>query len=509
MSKVDITSRDTLRTIKEAVDETVELIKPTFGPASHKVIISRMTHGMVVDDGVQIARDLELPDPTKNAVMKVVREVAIRTNDRVGDGTTGALIILQAIMDEYVRQTKKHGRKVEKEMRKAFDEAKEQIEKMSKKVTTQEDLERVARVSFDDKDISKLIAEAWYKLGVDGVLTVERSNAMETTLDITDGLHFNRGYISPYMVTNPSRMEAVIEKPYILFTDYRLTEINDVLKIMDKLVAENVRHLIIVAENIEQAALSTMIVNKNQGKFIAVGISAPTGKNKTQTLEDMALMTGGRLFSKDKGDKVDKAEIKDLGRAERFIATSHDSTIVEPSGDKEKIKQSIESLKTALDIVNPDNKKGKDEIKERLARLTNKIGVIKVGAATENEAQALKYKVEDAVHSTHAAYKGGVAPGGGTAFLNLKTSSDLLNIALKAPHRQLLINTGSEDIPKLAPQEAYNAVTGDIGPWYDVGVMDPVDVLVAQLDSAISIASLLITSTGIIVEKPQHIKEES
>ena len=530
MEKIKVIQKEGFEVICSAVDKIVNLISPTYGPAGNKVIISKVTHGAVLDDGVQIARDLELSDPSENAVMKVVRETAIKTNDRVGDGTTGALIILQAIIQEVAKMSVRNGRKIEKELKQGFKEAKEQLLAEAKPVVTQNDLLAAARISFDDEEISEKIADAWYKLGKDGILTVDRSDTMKTEVVLKEGITINRGYISPYMITNGDRMEAVVEKPIILFTDYRLTEAKDVVGIMGKLLKEKITNLVIIAENIEQSALATLIVNKAQGKFSCVAVNAPAGENKTNLLEDMALMCGGKLFSEKKGDKIEDANVEDLGRADKFIAKSNESTIIGPKGDQEAIKKAIEELKSAKELEEKENVK--EIIGKRIANFTNKVGVIKVGAATENEAKALRYKVEDAVNATRAAYRGGVVAGGGIGLLSLDTSSKLLNNALKVPFEQLKENVGMVKYKKeislknlfvegkllklvkepahrrLNEGEAINVVTEEIGPWQEVGVVDPVDVLIAQIEGAVSIATLLVTTSGMIVENPQHLRQE-
>lgn len=502
---VHVIQKDAFDKIRSAVNKTVDLIKPTFGPASNKVIIAKVTHGMVVDDGVQIARDLELEDPVEHAIMKVVRETAIKTNDRVGDGTTGALIMLQAIIEQIAQLPRIDGRKIEQELKKAFDTCKEQLAKMAKPIKTREELYKVALVSFDNKEVAKIIADAWYELGTDGVLTVDRSGTMDTFSELTEGIKIDRGYLSPYMITNPQRMEAVIEKPYILLTDYRLTEANDVINIMNQLAGKNITNLVIIAENVEGSALATLVINKMQGKFNAIAINAPKA-DQINLLEDMALMTGGKCFSEKKGDKVDQAQITDLGRADRFIARRTESVIIGPRGPKVEIQKAIRDLKQAIDTE--PNEGTKSNLKIRLSKFTNKVGVIKVGAPTENEVNALRYKAEDAVNAVHAAFKGGVVAGGGIALSHLKTESELLNEALRVPFRQLKLNCGAAEHRALKPTEAINVVTWEIGNWQEIGVMDPVDVLIAQLESAVSIASLLVTTSGMIVEDPKHIEQE-
>lgn len=503
-NQVTVVRKDSFEKIRSAVDQTVDLIKPTFGPASNKVIIAKVTHGMVVDDGVQIARDLELADPVEHAIMKVVREVAIKTNDRVGDGTTGALIMTQAMINGIAQLPRFEGHKIEKELKAALDEAKQQLAKLARPIKTKEDLEKVARISFDNPEIATMISEAWFKLGVDGVLTVDRSGTMQTDLEMTDGIKLPRGYLSPYMITNPQRMEGVIEKPYILFTDYRLTEANDVINVMNQLAGKNITNLVIVAENVEGAALATLVINKMQGKFNAIAVTIP--KDDTVMLEDLAMMTGAKFFSEQKGDKVDQATIENLGRAERFIARRTESVIIGPRGDKKAIVKAIADLNMAAN--GESDEKAKKQIQKRIARFGNKVGVIKVGAPTDNEVNALKYKVEDAVNATHAAFKSGVVPGGGIGLANLHTESDLMNEALKAPFRQLKLNSGVDSHRKLNKGEAINVVTGEIGDWMKVGVLDPLDVLTAQLESAVSIVSLLVTTSGMIVEAPKHLKQE-
>lgn len=511
MAKIQITTRNSFDIIKSAVDKTVDLIKPTYGPAANKVIISKVTHGMVVDDGVQIARDLELPDANENAVLKVIRETAIRTNDRVGDGTTSSLIMLQAIVDQVSKKQRWHGHKIAAELKTAVVEVKDQLTKQSKPVTTKEDLMKIARVSFDDPVISEIIADTWHKVGKDGVITIEGSVTANTTVEMADGLSFNRGYMSPYMVTNPQRMESVIEKPYILLTDYRLTESGDILPIMNMLAGKQILNLVIIADNVEQSALATIVLNKMQGKFNVLAISIPPADDKSVLLEDIALLIGAKVFSMNNGNKLIDAngnstvKFEDLGRAERFTAKEESSIILKPRGKKVDIGKAITDLRIAID-ENPDEKK-KKILATRLALFTNQVAVIKVGGATENEQRALRYKVEDAINAVRSAYRGGVVCGAGLSLARLKTSSPILNEALKYPFKQLMENMGIEDVPELKNGEALNVVTMKSGKYLEVGVIDPVDVLIAGVESAVSIASLLITTSGMIVEPPQQIRQ--
>ena len=507
MTNIQIITKDTFEIIQSAINKAVDLVKPTYGPSSNKVIISKVLHKMVVDDGVQIARDIELEDPLEDAVWTQAKNTAIRTNDRVGDGTTGALIMLQAIIDEVGKSSRRDGRKIEKELKNGLADVKEQLLAIAHPIKTLAELEKVARISFDDEAISKVIAGAWFKLGKDGVLTVDRSGTMETFADITDGIKIDRGYISPYMVTNPERMEAVIEKPYILITDYRLTEANDVLPVMNALIQKGINNLVLIAENIEGAALATLIVNKMQGKFNTTAICAPSnGENRSIFLEDIALMTGAKVFSEKKGDKLEAVTLSNLGRAERFTAKSDTSVIVGPRGKKADILTAISDLNSA--ITRETNERVRNDLRVRLARLSGKVAVIRAGAATEQEEKALRYKIDDAIHAVHSAFKGGVVPGAGVALSSLETSSPILNAALQAPFKQLKENVGLEEHRALNKGEAINVVTGKTGKFIEVGVMDPVEVLIAGVESAVSIASLLITSSGMIVEKPKEVPTE-
>lgn len=504
MSNTDITivRERTFETIKSAVDKMIDLIRPTYGPASNKVIISKIPYKMVVDDGVQIARDFELPDPAENAVVNVIRETAVRTNDRVGDGTTSSLIMLQAIISEVARRGRKDGRSIELELRKGAQEVKEKLTRAAKKISTREELKKVALVSFDDEKVADIIADLYHKMGADATITIDRSPLMETTCETAQGITIKNGYVSPYMIANPERMETVLEKPYILITDYRLTEAADIIPIMEKMAAAKKTELVIISENIEGAALATAVVNKLQGKFFVLAVNAPASENRKVALEDMALLTGARMFSESKGDKIQEAELKDLGRATRFICRRTESVIVGPKGEKAIVGKAIAQLREF--IHNEKDESKKREYLERLSAMTNNVAVIKVGAPTDNEQRALKYKVEDAVNAVRSAYKSGVVCGAGLSLARLKTSSPILNEALKQPVKQLKQNMGFDfDEQEMAADEAMNVVTGKTGKFMEVGVMDPVEVLIAGVESAVSIASILVTSSGIICETPK------
>lgn len=502
---VQLIQKETRQVIMSAVEKIVGFISPTFGPSANKAIVDKNMWRHVVDDGVQICRDLELSDPAENAVLKLVREVAIKTNDRVGDGTTSSLIILRAIMQEVEKRGLSDGRKISEELKKACTEAVSQLTDKSKKITTQEEIEQVARISFNDDKTAKMIAELLHKVGKEGVIKIETSNAFETESEHTDGLEIPSGYVSPYMITNAQRMEAELNNnPYIVLTSYRVTNLNDLKPILDKMIKEGKRECLILADNVEQQALQFLVTNFQLQTIRAVAVSLPQGVDKLRYLEDIALLTGGNVFTQEKGNILDTAETHMLGRAES-ISIKQNSTIIKGSkGSKTLIDQEKQAIKNKLKDNLKDSEK--DALKMRLALLGNGVAVIKVGAPTENEAKALKYKVEDAVHSTRSAVLGGVVCGAGLALAQVNTSSDILNRALKHPHKQLLENLGIESL-NLGINEAYNAVTGETGDYLKVGVIDPVEVLIAGIESAVSIASLLLTSYGLLIEVPEDNKK--
>ena len=497
---VKIIHQDTFKTIMSAVNKLVDFVSPTFGPSANKAIIDKQVYRMVVDDGVQIARDFELDDPAENAVIKVIREVAIKTNDRVGDGTTSSMIILRAIMQEISKQHFRDGRQISEELKKATIEAKDQLLAMMKPISTRQEIERVARIAYDNPSVASLIAELLHKVGKEGVVVVEKSNNIDISSEHTEGLEINSGYLSPYLITDNQRMEAVLDKPSILLTSYRVTNANDLLPIMDKIIKErNKRDFVLIADNVESDALATLIVNRLQGKFMGIAIAIPQTEDKKQFLEDIALLTGGTVFTEDKGNRLDNAEVSQLGQANKVIVRQNKTTIIGAKGSKTLIDAEKNRIRNALSENPKDSEKQKLEM--RLARLNNGIAVIKVGSPTETESKALKYKIEDAVNATKSALNGGIVCGSGIALSQVKTSSEILNKALQQPFRQLRENIGVDNI-ELKPGEAYNAVTDEKGDYMKVVVIDPVEVLIAGIDSAVSIASMLVTTHGILCEIP-------
>lgn len=507
------TEYNPLATIVKATNKLVDLVKPTFGPSGNKVIIPNSyspNDPSILDDGASIAKEFQLEDEFENTVVNVIKQVALKTNSRVGDGTTGSLILLQAIINEIAAQGKIDTRKITEELKIAAKEAKDQLLAKAKKITKLEDLEKVARISIDDEKISKVIAGLIYKTGHEGVIAVQQSNTMEVTSEVVDGFDFDKGYVSPYMVTNQERLEAELDRPVILITDYNLSVATDVVKILEKIVTAGYKNIVMVAEDITGDALAIAVVNKMQGKFNTLAIQTPGyDVEKDWFLNDLATITGGTFISKSKGMKLDDFELDMLGHADKVTSKAGHTVVLGGKGKKPEIKKAVDSTKTLMETATGHRH---EQLQKRLARLQNGIAVIKVGAATEHEMRALCYKVEDAVNAVKVAFKSGIVCGGGLSLFRLKTSSNILDKALKEPKIQLFINSGInsgvEDIT-FYKEGAFNVVTNDSGDYMKVGVIDPVDVLIAQVESAVSIACLLIQTTGIMAEEKEKEKQNA
>ena len=474
-----IVSKNAFSLAVEAVNEMVGLVAPTFGPSSNKVIIGKPHWTAVLDDGAAIVREYEHEDPFKNEVLKIVKEIAFRTNDRAGDGTTGSLLMGRAILNSIAQSGSFDGQRVEKELKEGLEDFKTQIRKKARKIKTKEELEAVARVSFDNPEIAKMIAELVYKIGAEGVVAIEESQGMDTTYELVEGLEFDKGLLSPYLVTDPHRRDTRFKNPFILVTDYRIVEAQSLVNLFNKVIELGKRELVIIAENVEGAALATCVANRMNGAFNTIVVEAPMNK-RDEFYENVCVMTGATLVSEKTGIQWKDAAIKHFGSADQVISRMDKTTIVGGKGNKKVLNSTIKRLK---DEAEKANGRERESIKERIGKLTGGVAVIRVGAKTEQELKALKYKVEDAVNATRVAYGGGVVPGAGIALRDITTSSEILNRALKQPRKQLLENMGVEDT--------------------DPKVNDPVEVLVAGVESAVSIASLLATTKGGIVDVPE------
>lgn len=466
-----IIQKETFSTIMNAVNKLCDLVRPTFGPAGNKVIIGKSFHVSALDDGVQIAKDLELEDEGENYVLKLIREVAIRTNDRVGDGTTSSLIILQALMQEIEKGGRIDGRKVTEELKQGLSEAVLQLQKQARKIKSKEDLEKVARISFDNPEIAKLIAGIVYKIGPEGLIDIETSQGFDIESEMADGFSMQGGYISPYMITE--REECILDEPLILVANSEFVNETEVMPVMQKILETGKNSLAIFCKSIEGQALATLIINKVQGKFKSVAVVTI----KQTDYENISLLTGATLFTPEKGKA--NIELKDLGRANKIIVKRENTTIIGGKGNKTVIKAKVKELEEKMNGAK-DNLT-KEQTRYRLAHLTDSVAIIKVGANTEQEAKALRFKIEDASNAVKVAYKDGVVKGAGTALMSIKTSSELLNKALQYPRKQLIENMGEFEM--------------------NDNIIDPVNVLIAGLESAVSIACLLSTTKGIIVEE--------
>lgn len=450
---MNIIQDKTQETILSAVSKLVTLVAPTFGPAGNKVIIGKGLGVSVLDDGVQIAKDLELEDEAENYVLKLIREVAVKTNERVGDGTTGSLIMLQAILKE-AKDSNLTPRQIVKDLATGLVEAVEQIKSKSKDIKTKEDLEKVARISYDNEEVSKLLAGIIFEIGEDGLIDVQPSQTTTIESEIVKGFKIRQGYVSPYMANEGDK--CVIEDAVVLVTDKAFFNNQEIVPVMEAVLKSGKSNLVVFCKDFSGEALSTAIINKLKGSFKCLAIELQGSQ-----LDDIALLTGAKHTLLE-----GKIELTDLGSAKRIVSKPEDTVIIDGNGDKEVIALRIAELK-------------KDEGNARqIANLTNSVAVIKVGAKTESEAKALLFKVEDASNAVKVAFKGGVVPGAGTTHASLNTSSEILNKALKYPQAQL-----EENLGMLLMTEK---------------VIDPTEVVIAGIESAVSIASLLLTTTGII-----------
>jgi chaperonin GroEL len=478
----------------------------------------------VTNDGVTIVREIELKDPWENTGAQLLREVATKTNDVAGDGTTTATLLAQTMITEGFRNVAAGANPMQIKLgiEKAVEAAVEEMKKIAVPIKGHDDVAHVAANSAQDEAIGRLIADANDKVGKDGVITVEDSQGIGTELEVVEGMQFDRGYISAYMVTNPDRMEAVLEDPYILITDRKISAVQDLLPVLEKVVQQG-RPLLIVAEDIEGEALATLVVNKLRGTFTAVGVKAPGfGDRRKAMLEDMAILTGGTVISEDLGLKLDQTRIEQLGRARRVMVTKDDTTIVEGAGKTEAIQGRIKSIRAQIEETTSDF--DKEKLNERLAKLAGGVAVIKVGAPTEVEQKEKKHRIEDALSATRASIEEGIVPGGGTVFLaaqkklkdGLKLEGDqltgvrIVEKSLEEPLRQIGANAGLEgsvlveEIRKAKAGHGYDALNDRYGDMFEFGIVDPVKVTRSALQNAASIAAMVLTTEAVVTEIPER-----
>jgi chaperonin GroEL len=513
--------------LKKGIDTVAQSVRITLGPKGRNVVLEKKFGApTVTNDGVTIVREIDLKDPWENTGAQLLREVATKTNDVAGDGTTTATLLAQTMITEGFRNVAAGANPMQLKLgiEKAVDAVVDEIKNLSVPVKGHQDVAHVAAISSQDDTIGKLIADAMDKVGKDGVITVEDSQGIGTDLEVVEGMQFDRGYSSPYMVTNPDRMEAVLEEPFVLITDRKVSAIQDLLPVLERVVQQG-RPLLIVAEDIEGEALATLIVNKIRGTFTAVAVKAPGfGDRRKAMLEDMAILTGGQVISEDLGLKLDQTRIEQLGRARRVTVNKDDTTLVEGAGKPDAIQGRIKAIKAQIEETTSDF--DREKLQERLAKLAGGVAVIKVGAATEVEQKEKKHRIEDALSATKAAVEEGIVAGGGTVLLNAQkklegglgltgdmlTGVNIVRKALEEPVRQIAYNAGKEgsviieEVRKNKPGQGYDALNDKWVNMFEAGIVDPAKVTRSALQNAASIAAMVLTTEAVVTEIPEEKK---
>ena len=524
MAKEILFNEEARRALGRGVDQLANAVKVTLGPKGRNVVLDKKFGSpTITNDGVTIARDIELPDPFENMGAQLVKEVATKTNDVAGDGTTTATVLAQAMIQEGMRNVAAGANPMilKKGIETAVKTLVEEIKKRSIKVSGKAEIAQVASVSAADEEIGGLIAEAMEKVGNDGVITVEESKGLQTALNVVEGMQFDRGYISPYMVTDPDRMEAVMDNPFILITDRKISAIADMLPTLEKVVKVG-KELLIIAEDVEGEALATLVVNRLRGTFKAVAVKAPGfGDRRKAMLEDIAILTGGTVITEDMGRKLDSVELEDLGTARQVRITKDETTIIDGVGDKEAIAKRVNQIRAQVEETTSEF--DREKLQERLAKLSGGVAVIEVGAATEVEMKDKKLRIEDALNATRAAVEEGIVAGGGTTFIDIipalntleatgdvQTGINLVKRAVEEPLRQIAYNAGLEGsvvVEKVKNTESgigLNALTEEYIDMVKAGIVDPAKVTRSALQNAASIASLVLTTETIVADKVEE-----
>ncbi len=530
MSKRIIFKEDARKALKNGLDKVANAVKVTLGPKGRNVVLgSSFGSPTITNDGVSIAKEIELEDVTENIGAEIIKEVASKTNDTAGDGTTSAVLLTQAIATEGLKNVAAGANPLALRIGivKAKDAIVASLKEMSKKISSKEEIAQVATISAQDKEMGQLIADVMEEVGKDGVITVEESKTFGLSKEIVKGLQFDRGYISQYMVSNAEKMEAVLEEPYILIVEKKISSLQEILPLLEKLVKVGKKELVIIADDVDGDALSTLIVNKLRGIFNALAIKAPGfGDRKKDMLEDIAVVTGGQVISEEKGMKLEAVEINMLGQARRVIAKKETTTIVEGKGEKSVIDARVAQIRAL--ILNTTSDFDKNNLQERLAKLAGGVGVLKVGAATEVEQKNRKLKLEDALNATKAAVEEGIVPGGGVALLRAAGTLDLLKLeneeqiglnilrrAVEEPVRQIAQNAGidgavvAQKIREGSGDFGFNAATMVYENLILAGVVDPTKVVRTALENAVSASSMLLTTEAVISELPKKDEKAS
>ncbi len=522
-------SEDARRALEAGVNKLADAVAITLGPKGHNVVLDKKWGPpTITNDGVTIAKEVELEDPWENMGAQLAKEVATKTDDVAGDGTTTATVLARAMVHSGMRNVAAGANPMalRRGIERAVAAAVENIKNQAKEVETREEIANVGSISAADETVGDVLAEALDKVGKDGVVTVEESNTFGMELDFVEGMQFDKGYISPYFVTDQERMEAVLEDPYILIVNKKISSVPEMLPALEK-VMQSGKPLVIIAEDIEGEALATLVVNKIRGTFNAVAVKAPGfGDRRKAMLQDIAILTGGQVVSEEVGLKLENADINLMGRARRVVVTKDDTTIIEGQGSEEEVKGRINQIKAEIDATDSDW--DREKLQERLAKLSGGVAVVKVGAATEVELKEKKHRIEDALRSTRAAIEEGIVPGGGVTLIRAEEALDKLDLtgdeatgamivktALAEPARRIAQNAGYEgavivqQIRSEGDGTGFNAATGE---WVDMvksGIIDPAKVTRSALQNAASIAGLVITTESAVAEKPEEEDESA
>lgn len=508
--------------MEAGINKLSNTVKVTLGPKGRNVVLDKKFGSpLITNDGVTIAREIELEDPYENMGAQLVKEVATKTNDVAGDGTTTATLLAQAIIREGLKNVAAGANPmiIQKGIKKAVDKAVEGIKEFSKPVETKESIAQVASISAADEEVGKLISDAMEKVGKDGVITVEESRSMGTTLEVVEGMQFDRGYVSPYMVTNTEKMEAELEDPYILITDKKITNIQEVLPVLEQIVQQG-KPLLIIADEVEGEAMATLVVNKLRGTFNCVAVKAPAfGDRRKDMLQDIAILTGGTVISEDLGYELKETSIEMLGKARRVTVGKELTVIVNGAGEQSAIEERVALIRNQIEIS--DSEYDRDKLQERLAKLAGGVAVIQVGAATETELKERKLRIEDALAATRAAVEEGIVPGGGTVLLNVipkvkallegtngdeRTGVNIIVKALEEPVRQIAINAGLEgsviveNVKNAEVGIGFDALSEKYVNMLESGIVDPTKVTRSALQNASSVASMVLTTEAAVAD---------
>ncbi|MEK3856592.1 chaperonin GroEL [Cytobacillus sp. FSL H8-0458] len=517
-------SEEARRAMLRGVDSLANAVKVTLGPKGRNVVLEKKFGSpLITNDGVTIAKEIELEDAFENMGAKLVAEVASKTNDVAGDGTTTATVLAQAMIREGLKNVTAGANPmgIRKGIEKAVVTAVEELKAISKPIENKESIAQVAAISAADNEVGQLIAEAMERVGNDGVITIEESKGFTTELDVVEGMQFDRGYASPYMVTDSDKMEAVLENPYILITDKKITSIQEILPVLEQVVQQG-KPLLLVAEDVEGEALATLVVNKLRGTFNAVAVKAPGfGDRRKAMLEDIAILTGGEVITEELGRDLKSATIDSLGRASKVVVTKENTTIVEGAGDSAQIGGRVNQIRTQMEETTSEF--DREKLQERLAKLAGGVAVVKVGAATETELKERKLRIEDALNSTRAAVEEGIVSGGGVALLNVynkvaaiqaegdeATGINIVLRAMEEPVRTIAHNAGLEGsviVDRLKREEVgtgFNAATGEWVNMIEAGIVDPTKVTRSALQNAGSVAAMFLTTEAVVADKPEE-----